>query len=303
MPALAYATSWRDLAPPRSLQSVMRHAALSKLYSHERWFRGLASRLRQPRVQVLILHHVFPDEEKHFRALLKRLHREHEFIPYSDAVRRAEVAGNQVDKPYLAFTFDDGMKNCLRAAAILEEFGARACFFVCPAIVGERSEPTIQSFCRDQLELRHPVEFMTWDDLHWLRQRGHEIGGHTMSHPHLNQLSPEHAANEVRQSREVIVKHMGDARHFAWTYGRFNDCTPQVVREVYACGYETCASAERGCHGPVRASTELPLCIRRDHIEAHWPIKHCLFFLSQASRRMSSGDNDWPANWKSVIRG
>lgn len=276
---------------------MARGAALTALAQASRLRGEHARRSALPRVQVLLLHHLFPDEESNFRKLLSRLSASHAFLGYSEAVERAAAGGTRIDRPYLAFTFDDGFKNCLRAAAILKEFGARACFFICPTIVGEPDREKVASFCRDRLELPRPVEFMDCDDLARLKAAGHEIGGHTMTHPHLNRLAPQQAIDEIGDCFKAVRKEFGEAKHFAWTYGRFADFNASLAQEVFRAGFVSCASGERGCHGPRRADAARPLIIRRDHVVAGWPIGHSLHLIAQAAGDASSVTGEWPAAW------
>ncbi|HWB19667.1 MAG TPA: polysaccharide deacetylase family protein, partial [Phycisphaerales bacterium] len=203
-------------------RSLVRNAALSALSTGMKLMGGMDKSLKKPRVQVLLLHHVFADEEAKFRDLLTALARRHTFISYSDAVRKIEAGTTEaIDKPYVTFSFDDGIRNCVKAAEILEEFGATACFFVCPGIVEEHDEAKIDAFCRQRLELPKAVGFMSWNELEHLLTHGHEIGGHTVNHVRLSSVSATEAVAEIRESFEVITRRLGSASHFAWTYGRF----------------------------------------------------------------------------------
>jgi peptidoglycan/xylan/chitin deacetylase (PgdA/CDA1 family) len=283
MPEHVMAQSWRELyrTGPRS---TIRNAAISALAQAWAITGRTASLLRHPRVHVLLLHHVFPDEEQGFRKLLKSLAVTHTFISYSEAMRRAKAGGTLIKRPYISITFDDGFKNCLRAASIMEECGARGCFFVCPGIVDETDPANIERFCRERLELLRPVEFMNWDDLIGLKIRGHEIGGHTMSHVNLARVPLDEARREIAECHEVIARKLGECRHFAWTYGRFTDFPSSLQPEVFESGFESCASGERGCHGPKRPHPDEPLIIRREHIIAGEPAQHAMYFLARSAR-------------------
>jgi hypothetical protein len=121
-----FVTRYEDLAH-RSLRDVARGLALDALSARSRL---TTSRLvlDRPRVQFLVLHHVFEDEEAAFRDLLRDLSALYTFIGYSDAVGR--IQSGDVDRPYLAVSFDDGFKNCLRGAALFERsarLGASSC--------------------------------------------------------------------------------------------------------------------------------------------------------------------------------
>jgi len=127
---------YADLERP-TLRATARATALDLLASAGRLTGRTAAALARPRVHFVYLHHVFGDEEAGFRALVAHLGRGARIVPYSEAVAR--VRRGPIDRPCVAFSFDDGFASCRRAAEILEEHGARACFFVVPSMIGERS--------------------------------------------------------------------------------------------------------------------------------------------------------------------
>jgi peptidoglycan/xylan/chitin deacetylase (PgdA/CDA1 family) len=272
----------------------VRHIALSASGLIQQLTGRTEAALQKPRVQILILHHIFPEEEAPFRRMLQFLANHHTFISYSEAVQRIETG--QIGKPFITLTFDDGFKNCVRAAEIMNEFGARGCFFICPPIIGETNRDRIAAFCRDRLQLPITVDFMDWDDLSALKNAGHDIGGHTMTHANLARLSPSEARDEISKSFNVIQQRLGEVRHFAWTFGGFSDFTPDAAKAVYECGYTSCAAGVRGAHVPHQQPVQRP-CIRRDHVVAASPLAHLTHFLVQSSRRMTPANNDWPQGW------
>ena len=129
----------------KTLRGSLRDLALTGLS----WMAG-EKYLEVPRVQFLYIHHVFKDEEKPLDILLKRLSRHHQFITYNDAVNK--ILTGTIDKPYITFSSDDGFKNNLRAAEILNRYDAKACFFINPGIVGETNFDKIKKYCTDILE-------------------------------------------------------------------------------------------------------------------------------------------------------
>lgn len=236
------------------------------------------------RVDILLLHSVFPDEVNGFRSLVSELYKSHKFISYNEAVTR--ITSDRIDGKYLAFSFDDGLKNCLEAASILEEFGARSCFFVCPDIVGVQSEEQIHRFCRDRL--RHgPVEFMNWQDLALLRDKGHEIGGHTIGHIDVAKLPIENVRANLAECRRAIQGKLGSCEHFAWPFGRFRNFTEEAVQAVFEVGFSSCASGERGTHRPLEPgnSADVKIVLRRQSIEANWRQSHVDFFLDGSKQQ------------------
>jgi peptidoglycan/xylan/chitin deacetylase (PgdA/CDA1 family) len=283
-----------------TLRTRARHVALSVLHRADALSGRARRNLERPRVQVLHLHSVFPDEEDGFRRLLGALRRNHTLLPYGEAVAR--LRSGPIDEPIVAFTFDDGLATCLRAASILEEFGARACFFVCPSIVGERDEDRIARFCRDNLH-SSPMRFLSWEDLENLRTRGHEVGSHTSSHANLAAVDEERMHAEIQGSRERLVERLGSADHFAWPYGRFEHFSPTAAQEVFRAGYSSCASAERGCHVAPSPDAPRDLCLRRDLVVGAWPVEHNLYFVSASAARASASTNEWPESWRTTWRG
>jgi peptidoglycan/xylan/chitin deacetylase (PgdA/CDA1 family) len=253
-----------------------------------------APELRRPRVQFLYLHHVLDDEVESFRQLLRLLVRDHTLIPYSEAVDR--VLHGPIDKPYISFSFDDGLRSCLAAAEVLEEFGASACFFICPPAVGLKSYPEVSHFCTERLGVR-PMELLDWPDVDRLLHAGHEIGAHTLGHFRVADLDDADAEHEVFGSREQLQQRVGPVAHFAWPFGRFEDFSAAGERAVRAAGFRSLASAERGCHVVPAYGQGDRLCIRRDQVIARSRPEHTAWFCIRSARRASAADNLSPAEW------
>ena len=280
MQEYAYLSRYRDIPQNWSARKAARRVALDALS----W---LPAGTERPRVHFLYLHHVLPDEVENFRALLGRLAKLHTFISYSEAVQR--VQHGSIDKPYLAFSIDDGLKNCLGIADLLEEHGASACFFVCPSMADNPSYWEAKQFSETQLSLP-AAEFLNWRDMEALINRGHEIGNHTAGHFTLRTLPPTRLEEEIAGAHETIAKQLGVIKHFAWPRGRFHHMTPQAVATVFRAGHSSCASAERGAH-VIAAPEPEAFCIRREHIVAAWPLRHSLYFVGRSAARAGAEDN------------
>lgn len=275
---------------PRSVARGLALGALASVYELTRRSDGL---LTTPRVHILCLHDLPPDEEEGFRSMLTHLRRDHEMVAYSEAVRRAHTG--DVDRPCLAVSFDDGFRSCLRAGSVLSEIGLTACFFICPSIIGERDESAIAAFCRDRLGQK-PTPFLGWNEIESMRSAGHEFGSHTMTHADLGGAGPEQISDELGRSRDELVRRLGSAEHFAWPFGRMRNFQAAAARAVFEAGYTSCASAVRGCHGP-RAPVAR-LCLRRENVSGRWPIPHVRYFLARScQRRMIIAGDGWPDGW------
>jgi len=92
-----------------------------------------------------------------------------------------------VDKPYIAWSSDDGFKNNAIAAEVLNNYGAKACFYINPETIGLSDKNKIKQFCDVKLKMP-PIAFADWRDVELLLKQGHEIGSHTMAHDNVKVL-------------------------------------------------------------------------------------------------------------------
>lgn len=152
-----------------------------------------------------------------------------QLMPYLRGEKRGKVFG---------ITFDDGYQNVLdHAVPILEACGFHATnYFVVRQLGGsnvwDRDEGVPASALMDTSGLRD-----------WVAA-GHETGSHTLNHPVLPRLSPELAANEIRDSRDALEQIIGaPVRAFCYPYGKFTPGLADCVREA---GYETATTTARG---------------------------------------------------------
>lgn len=269
----------------------MRHAALDAL-SVQQLLSGSTQHLKKPRVQFLYIHHCFDDEVQPFDRLMEHLSKCFRFISYSEAVQR--VSSGDIDQPYLAFSSDDGLRNNRQAAEVLEKYGATACFFLNPALIGEQDFATIQQHCSEQLHFP-PVEFLNWDEVAQLQKGGHEIGAHTMRHMNMAQASPGEIKDDLQQCLEILTQNCGGVKHFAFPYGRFSDFNKTGQKLVFESGFESCASAERGSHVPLDTKPNPDqICLRRDHVLLKWPWNHIRYFLIKNATNADESDYLFP---------
>lgn len=272
---------------PFSLRALFRDWALTGLTYKDR-LTGIQKYLKTPRVQFLYIHHSFRDELANFEKLLDRLSRDHTFISYSEAVER--VLENRIDKPYISFSSDDGFKNNLLAAEVLNKYKAKACFFINPGLIGESDFKKISGHCKHKLHLP-PVEFMNWDDVQQMLAQGHEIGGHTMYHDNMVSMNEAFLKQDTGDTFRILSERCGNTRHFAFPYGRFHHFSEKGRKAVFDAGFASCASAERGCHfnTGTRISPE-QLCIRRDHVILDWGMDQIFYFIADNVRKNKSSN-------------
>ena len=269
-----------------SFRTTLRNSAGSMLYAANK--KNVRKLLSVPKVQIIEMHYLFPDEEKKFRLLLQYLvDTGHKFISFSDAI--ALIENGKIDRPYIAFSFDDGYANCVAASRILREFGANAIFYLNTNIVGETDYAKIARHCRVRIN-KPAVKFMNWQEVDMLLRQGHEIGGHTKSHFRMTDLNHDQIAEEVVEDKQKIEKMCGRCDHFAWPYGTRSDITKVGLDTVYSAGYKSCSSAVRGVHLSSRGQR---CFINRDHVIAGWPLSHTKYMLARSVRISETNSTEW----------
>jgi peptidoglycan/xylan/chitin deacetylase (PgdA/CDA1 family) len=110
-------------------------------------------------------------------------------------------------------TFDDGRKEQLRAAEMLERHGFRGIFFVIPSRTRPDSDP----------------QFLDSGDVRRLVRAGHRVSAHGYEHRSLPTAGTEVAGSLVR-SPHAMDAHDADARlDFAFPFGHY---TPEIAQAV-----------------------------------------------------------------------
>jgi peptidoglycan/xylan/chitin deacetylase (PgdA/CDA1 family) len=253
--------------------------------------------LETPRVQFLYFHHIFKDEVANFEKLVRFLAKGHTFITHSEAVRR--IAENDIDRPYIAWSSDDGIWNNMLAADILNKYGASCCFYVNPFSIGLTDDVEVKRFCKERLDMP-PVNFLSWNDLTALQKKGHEIGNHTYDHSMVSQLSLDEFALNFNKAQDVLTANCDKIVHFAYTYGKFEHFNKAAYDFVFEQGYDSCTSAVRGCH--INGLNELSknkLFLRRDQIIGNWPLEHITYFMIQSAANARFSTNYLPETYLS----
>ena len=155
-----------------------------------------------------------------FRSLLKGISKTYDLISFDKAV--LQLNNNELlTKPHLAFSFDDGFKDCLHIAEILQEFGVTAGFFISPEYI-------------DGLRLNKkrigPLylmkkKFLNLKNLEKLVENGHTIGAHTYNHTHFDNINTkEEFYTQIIYEKKLIEERLSiKCENFAFPYGRLSN--------------------------------------------------------------------------------
>ena len=278
------------------IRRLLRHQLLNAIVAIDKIAKR--ERLIQDRkiVQVVNFHHLYEREEEPFRKFLQWLGQHYQIISYTDAVQR--IVSGDIDRPYAAITFDDGLESNFAAAEILKQQGISATFFVCPEIIGVTEEDKLSRYCQSARMFYESNRFVSWAELDQMIQDGHEVGCHTMTHPVFNGLSADRVDFEIQRATEILADRFGDIKHFSWPLGRFDHLGIANAASVVDAGFMAVASGHRGAHGRHQlVSVPFP-CIRRDNLEARWPLSHIKHFLIGNAVRPIMPKQWWPENWQ-----
>lgn len=223
-------------------------------------------------------HHDNDEDGERFARQLQELHKYCDFVNIEDAVRMI-VNKEKVARPTIAFTFDDGWRDCYtQIAPQLEKYGVNAMFFINPNFVDAADNGDseyIENFTVNTTKSpgKHP---MTWAQIKELQQRGFLFGAHTLDHYCINDNDIAELEHQIGDCRKVIEEKLGvPCEYFAFPYGRLDHANPQSI-EIACKNYKYVFSQSDHKHffsynGKV---------INRRHFEPFWPVSHVKYFIS-----------------------
>lgn len=240
-------------------EARMRAAAASPTrVSHLRW--GVKKALRagvalsgllpadgEPRLHVLTYHRfgcvgrdpfrVTPGDFDRQMGLLAR-----NAAPVSLARLLAFLDGHGTLPPNAVLvTIDDGLRSTLtEALPILRYHGVPAVAFISSGLVGAR-QPGGE-------------DYLDWDELARLAERGVTIGSHAVSHRSLGRMSAAAAREEIESSKRELEQRLGRrVAAFAYPYGTRADYGPALAELLHGAGY-ACGFTSQ--HGATRRGAE-----------------------------------------------
>jgi peptidoglycan/xylan/chitin deacetylase (PgdA/CDA1 family) len=120
----------------------------------------------------------------------------------------------------LHVTFDDAYKSVAEAMPILEQLAIPATIFACADYARDGRPLAVPELADRAAGYPGELATMTWDELRAGAERGIEIGSHTLTHPHLRELSDVELARELRESRSQLEDELGrPCRYLAYPFG------------------------------------------------------------------------------------
>jgi peptidoglycan/xylan/chitin deacetylase (PgdA/CDA1 family) len=135
------------------------------------------------------------------------------------------------ETPSVAITFDDGCETDLSTAApLLKDLGFSATFYITVDFLGRKG-------------------FLTRPRVRELSDRGFEIGSHSLTHPHLPDLSDRALESEIRDSKARMEEVCGKpVLHFSCPGGRYDSRVLTAARQA---GFKSVATSDIHPNSPV----------------------------------------------------
>ncbi|MFG1824466.1 polysaccharide deacetylase family protein [Microbispora bryophytorum] len=129
------------------------------------------------------------------------------------AQQQARAAG----VPTVVLTFDDGTADHLAVAKMLSRRGLKGTFYVSSGRLGKRGYLSVAA-------------------LRAIAKQGHEIGGHTLQHPHLPEMFDAAQQAQICDDRRTLLKMGFAVRSFAYPFGAADEASKRIAM---SCGYNS----------------------------------------------------------------
>jgi peptidoglycan/xylan/chitin deacetylase (PgdA/CDA1 family) len=209
--------------------------------------------------------------------LLKR------FVPLQANQLGDWFSGELNNGPYVLFTFDDGLKNNLGAAEILNRKGITAYFFLVPAFIdADNGEAYYRRNIRQIIDAsfdHEPEDFtpMQCEEVASLLVAGHKVGSHTMTHLLRSGMNEDELVREIVESKKWLSKQFNiEVDAFCSpinTSISVDASAKKLIAENYRYHFTT--------YPGLNARYKDPLLICRRNIEANWNFGKINFALGR----------------------
>ncbi len=214
-------------------------------------------------VVILMYHRVNDDLPEHnlvtrtkaFEAQMKFLHNHpgvYRVVALKDLeTRHPGIFTEEGPRTNVVITFDDGYRdNYLNAYPVLKKFNFRATIFLTTGLIGTNDKFNRYAHLRER-------DMLNWEEVTEMLGNNISFGAHTVSHPHLPQLSYDEQKREILQSHARVNEHVPAPKRlstFCYPYGEYNSDTLKIVREA---GFQCALSVIQGVNTPQTPLHEL----------------------------------------------
>ncbi|MGZ5417487.1 MAG: polysaccharide deacetylase family protein [Nocardioides sp.] len=162
----------------------------------------------------------------------------------------------------VSLTFDDTLANQATALSVLQEYGMRSTVYVNSPRIGTRN-------------------YLSKAQLDSYVAAGHEVGGHTLTHPDLTAVSPDEARRQICADRVNLLALGYPVTSFANPLGATNAAVQQIIRD---CGYNS-ARGVSGLRSPGYGCTACPTAETVPPVDP-WEIRTPVSVQSSTSLQM-----------------
>lgn len=151
----------------------------------------------------------------------------------------AVIASNKVSsmdgtlfrEPIVSVTFDDGWRSIATEAA---------------AVLADEGVATTQYLILDNIG---DPEFMSLGQIRALKEAGHEIGSHSLTHSALGTAAENDVLREMKDSKKLLIESElanESTISFAYPYGSYSQRTNELGAPIYATIRNTNATSDEG---------------------------------------------------------
>ena len=207
---------------------------------------------------ILCYHSVAPDgppflsiTPEVFESQLAALRR-HGFRSGNLADLAAMAEGSGRSEGRLVFlTFDDGyLDNFTRALPLLREHGFGALVFLLPPCVDDGGAFGWPEVADERRAYPDVMRSLDWGMVEAMAEDGIEFGAHTLTHPHLPDLSDDELAHQLGDSRQRIADRLGACVSVAYPFGDWDE---RVAAAAASAGYTLAFTMPRGAQAAASA--------------------------------------------------
>ncbi|MEQ1932945.1 MAG: polysaccharide deacetylase family protein [Fimbriimonadaceae bacterium] len=146
----------------------------------------------------------------------------------------------------VCLTFDDAyLSTMTHGVETLNSLQTTATFYAVPGYVGQSSN-------WDQRQAR---PLASWDVLSAAARDGHEIGNHSLAHPHLADLDYDGQSQQILDARTLLEEQGYLNTSLCYPFGSFNTKTLAVAK---ALGFKIAVTLQKGIASPDHNKLALP---------------------------------------------